>query len=209
MLNLSHLGSTTDSTAAERYQQLQPSQVADGSTWFNNPPGRHLSYTREPPKSIFHDATARLPPAVSEAAVQQTWNDQYIKRLESARRIRDNPRQTVVLVDTHTQRSLGNSKPDMIGYLPQAPQQVFNIYLIGENKPRRGSNEGTFTNQEKGQLVGYLKKLLSMLPHRPFAIGFLTDGVLIQFFKLHAGTNTIPMKLIETPTTTLDGKLFF
>jgi len=48
-----------------------------------------------------------------------------------------------------------------------------------------------------------------MLPHRPFAIGYLTDGVFIQFFRLHAGTSTTPMKLIETPTTTLGRKYLF
>lgn len=165
------------------------------------PPTRHLTYTTQA-KSVFEGGLASLPYGTAETNVQTRWNDVYLERLKTARQMKSNPRQTILLVDTHNKQHLGNSEPDLISYLPNAPHQEFNIALIGENKPRRSSLGETFTDQEKGQLVGYLKKLLGLLPHRAYAIGFLTDGVLIQFFKLNAG----PMNLVETPVDTLESK---
>jgi len=178
----------------------------DAPIWLRKTPTSHPSYQRGSQKGVFDDASILLPAGVPEAAVQKVWTENYIPRLKLARRVQGNPRFRTVLLDTHTTPALGNSKPDMIGYAKE-PYQVFNIHLIGENKPRRELLEGTFTNQEKGQLIGYLKELLALMPHRPLAIGFLTDGFLIQFFKLHAGTTSAPMKLIETRTVKLEGKL--
>jgi hypothetical protein len=106
-------------------------------------------------------------------------------------------------VDKHTTTSFGSCKPDVVGYLAGQPQSVAHIALIGELKGRRSAGKDDFDDEEKGHLESFLEELLiNYQPWRSSMFGFLSDGVLIQFFRLvvkprkqlHEGP---PMQLVE------------
>jgi hypothetical protein len=91
----------------------------------------------------------------------------------------------VVLEDTHRSVSYGNRKPDVVGYVANKPRSVFHIALVGDVKARRQANKESFDASEKGHLESFLEDLLlDFQPYRRAANGFLTDGCLIQFFRL-------------------------
>lgn len=98
--------------------------------------------------------------------------------------------------DTHGRNSLGTRKPDTTIYPRGKPRNEFNIVAVGENKPRRGRSSDAFTEQEKGQLVNFLKKLInSQTATRErdgmaSATGYLSDAHIIQFFCLEAKIST-------------------
>jgi hypothetical protein len=108
----------------------------------------------------------------------------------------------VVLVDKHTTTSFGHRKPDIVGYRTGQSQSVVHIAVIGELKARRPSDKGDFDDDEKGHLESFLEELLiTYQPWRSSMFGFLSDGVLIQFFQLAVGPRK---KLLEGPVLRLD-----
>ena len=58
------------------------------------------------------------------------------------------------------------------------------VIAIGEIKSRRGDDNEAFSNEEKGAVDAFLSELLLLQPHRTEASAFLTDGKIIQFFRL-------------------------
>jgi hypothetical protein len=66
---------------------------------------------------------------------------------------------------------------------------------VGELKGGRGSSD-EFTNEEKGQMDSFLVDLLQLQQQRSAATGFLTDGRIIQFFRV---INSDHYQLEETP----------
>jgi hypothetical protein len=113
-------------------------------------------------------------------------------------------------VDHHTSPSIGTRKPDTVIYLANSPMSVFNIVAIGENKRRRKKQE--FDDEEKGHLVEHMKTLLQEQPFRLSVTGYLSDGKLIQFFRLEQKERGSPCTLTESAVMFLssDGaKAFF
>jgi len=109
----------------------------------------------------------------------------------------------VVLKDTHRSVSFGTRKPDVVGYLANKPRSIFHIALVGDVKARRQENKAVFDASEKGQMESFLEDLLlEFQPYRQAVNGFLTDGCLIQFFrleKLEASTSACELQWTEGP----------
>jgi hypothetical protein len=74
----------------------------------------------------------------------------------------------------------------VVGYLANKPRSVYHIALVGDVKARRAADKSDgFDDEEKGQLASFLEDLLLVFqPYRSFVNGFLTDGCVIQFFRL-------------------------
>jgi hypothetical protein len=88
-------------------------------------------------------------------------------------------------LDTHNRVSYGNRKPDVVGYVTGKPRSVFYIAVVGDVKARRQVGKEDFDAAEKGHLQSLLEELLlEFQPSRDVATGFLTDGFLIQFFRV-------------------------
>jgi hypothetical protein len=88
-------------------------------------------------------------------------------------------------VDKHSTVSFGTHKPNIVGYLAGQPKSVAHIVLIGELKVRCLAGKDDFDDEEKGHLESFLEELLlNYQPWRLLVFGFLSDGVLIQFFRL-------------------------
>jgi hypothetical protein len=83
---------------------------------------------------------------------------------------------------------VGPRKPDIVGYRHGKIQNEYHIAVVGEVKGRRekGKNE-EFTKAEIAELVAFMHATLIVQPLRRCVTGFLTDGKLIQFYKLHRG----------------------
>jgi hypothetical protein len=147
----------------------------------------------------------------SENTVVQPYWRKKIKEINDSL----DPSLTVTLVDTHGTPTIGTRKPgiisvsgkhfrfkhlffffsDISGKVKEKPLSPFYIALVGEVKAgRTGLDE--FTNEEKGQLDSFLYELLRLQPQRQQATGFLTDGRIIQFFRL---THKEGYLLEETP----------
>ncbi len=91
----------------------------------------------------------------------------------------------ITLVDAHNKVSYGRRKPDVVGYVSDKPRSIFYIAVVGDVKARRTADKEDFDDSEKGHLESFLEELLfEYQPYRSVANGFLTDGCLIQFFRL-------------------------
>eukprot|EP01124_Arcella_intermedia_P036747 TRINITY_DN9696_c0_g2_i4.p1 TRINITY_DN9696_c0_g2~~TRINITY_DN9696_c0_g2_i4.p1 ORF type:complete len:560 (+),score=110.36 TRINITY_DN9696_c0_g2_i4:55-1680(+) len=101
------------------------------------------------------------------------------KRLDALEKITD---LSVSLQDCHDKCTIQNRKPDICGYLSQKPHNPFYLAIVGELKSGRKKSNQTFSDDEKGQLGSYLAKLKE-ITQRPFTIGFLSDGYIIQYFR--------------------------
>ena len=65
------------------------------------------------------------------------------------------------------------------------PHHPFYISVVGQLKGRRKLDNDSFTAEEKGQLVSYMEALVYTYQiNRSEVYGFLSDGCIIQFFKL-------------------------
>jgi hypothetical protein len=95
------------------------------------------------------------------------------------------PNSMLVLRDKYRAPAFDTRKPDVVGYLRNQAENEFHIALLGEVKSRnRWGN--IFADDEMGQLESMLEDLL--VRHRRQSVtGFLTDGKLIQFFRLRWG----------------------
>lgn len=116
----------------------------------------------------------------------QHWINEWIERVQKAER--NNPKLRSLPKDTHALASYLNRKPDVAFYRASRPQTAENIVLVGEMKCRQERQE--FSDEDKGQLLDFLFDLLVVQPCREgengvsFALGFLCDSHVIQFFRL-------------------------
>jgi hypothetical protein len=117
------------------------------------------------------------------ATVQPLWNG-WVKKL-------DHPRNVIKPVDKHDTPTLGTNKPDIPGYTATSTCAVeYDMVVPGELKGYTIGGKG-FTDAAKGQLLGFLEKLLKVQKFRfsggkASATGWLSDGKHIQFFRLIA-----------------------
>ncbi|ELR12999.1 uncharacterized protein ACA1_096710 [Acanthamoeba castellanii str. Neff] len=155
----------TPSTHRERYQKLAVKRVPMLPAHFGKRPDWASLFAADPPR-----------PGSSESRTVQPFWSSIIPQL---------PRDEVVLVDKHSTVSFGTCNPDIVGYLAGQPKSVAHIVLIGELKARRSAGKDDFDDEEKGHLESFLEELLlNYQPWRSSMFGFLSDGVLIQFFRL-------------------------
>ena len=113
------------------------------------------------------------------------------------------------LADTYNRVSFKHHKPDIVAY-PRtlAPATAddplpspYYIVALGDVKGRRASKE-EFTDTEIGELEIFLWDLLCLLPDRGYVVGFLTDGIVIQFFRLYRDPQLLEHSEVEKLTTT-------
>lgn len=115
-------------------------------------------------------------PGASETKKVQPWWEIVIRLLPNDL--------SIELADEHKHPTIGNRKPDIIGWERGKPHSSFYIVIIGELKERRGTKE-EFEASEMGQLESFMQDLLeNFQPHRNEITAFLSDGKLIQFFQL-------------------------
>lgn len=112
-----------------------------------------------------------------EKGTVQPFITQLLRKLNTAF-----PDTAQELVDAHNETSFGTRKPDIVGYVRQSPHTSYYISLLGEVKGR--TNRDHFTNEDKGKLESFMEDLFALQPDRRELTGFLTDGAMIQFFKL-------------------------
>ncbi|KAL6041644.1 Protein kinase domain-containing protein, variant 2 [Balamuthia mandrillaris] len=165
-LSTAHTERSFPTTFAERYGRLHITYV--DKAWF--------SVAAKQPSGLFTLAGCPAAGASESRTVQPYW----------AKKLKKLPQNLpIVLEDTHKKVSFGNRKPDVVGYVAEKPRTIFNIALIGDVKPRRACNHDGFDNAEKGHLESFMEELLiDYQPYRNLINGFLTDGCLIQFFRL-------------------------
>ncbi|KAL6044808.1 SAM domain (Sterile alpha motif) domain containing protein, variant 2 [Balamuthia mandrillaris] len=162
-----HTERSLPTTFAERYMRLHKAYV--DKAWF--------SVAAKQPPGLFTPSGCPAAGASESRTVQPYW----------AKKLKKIPQNLpIVLEDTHKKVSFGNRKPDVVGYVAEKPRTIFNIALIGDVKPRRAVNQEAFDNAEKGHLESFMEELLiDYQPYRNLINGFLTDGCLIQFFRLN------------------------
>jgi hypothetical protein len=162
---------------AHQYNQLHKAVVT--TPWFSIATNHPLVVGEGKAKRLFPKGGYPAAGANKTRVVQPYWSDK-LKNFP-------NMDLEVVLKDTHGCATFGTCKPDVVGYLANKPQSIFHIALVGDVKARRQANEDGFNTSKKGQLADVLKDLLlDFQPYRRFVDGFLTDGCLIQFFRLEA-----------------------
>jgi hypothetical protein len=162
---------------AHRYNQLRKAVVT--TPWFSIATDHPMVVGEGKAKRLFPKGGCPALGADKTRVVQPYWSDK-LKNFP-------NMDLDVVLKDTHGCATFGTCKPDVVGYLANKPQSLFHIALVGDVKARRQANEDGFDASEKGQLADVLEDLLlEFQPYRRFVDGFLTDGCLIQFFRLEA-----------------------
>ena len=105
----------------------------------------------------------------------------------------------IVLKDKHLGRSYATRKPDIVGYMDGEPENDFHIAVLGDVKRRRTADE--FTKAEKGELESFLQDHLSGQTLRRRITGFLTDGKLIQFFRLSSTGHSGAVEELELEGT--------
>ena len=130
-------------------------QLADPDPWKRTPP---------------------LPKGASEKDVVQPYVSEVIRQLGRSPT-------TLRMHDTHNRVSYLGRKPDVCIYPADSSSSCWYIVAVGEVKGRRGDLE-EFDDGEAGKLISFLQDLLRLRPDREWATGFLTDGHLIQFFRV-------------------------
>ncbi|KAL6073720.1 SAM domain (Sterile alpha motif) domain containing protein [Balamuthia mandrillaris] len=166
---------STPSTFAERYQRL-PVKNKVVEPWF---PIRRNQRKAKGGKPLFPPRGYPDAGASESKVVQPYWSSQ-LKLL-----VKLFPDLPITLVDTYNKVSFGRRKPDVVGYLKGKPKSIFYITLLGDVKARRTATKEDFDDSEKGHLHSFLEELLlEYQPYRSVVNGFLTDGCLIQFFRL-------------------------
>lgn len=178
-------------SCAEIYRRMSKSTCPINKIWFE-PAETPLMWGDV---ELFEDAEASCTGSELNS-VQPYWTQVINTRLPQS-----GVKFEVELVDTHGETSLGNLKPDTMGYFAKRKHNLFHVAVIGENKGRRDKPE--FVDKEKGQLLNYLNVFLDMQPHRMYIIGFLSDGFYIQFFRVDNIDNNRSCK--ETECLQLDG----
>lgn len=121
--------------------------------------------------------------------MQPLWTD-FI-----ARELNNQPNATVRLVSSPNTPTISTHKPgttqfttspsnililsyaDIPGYMRNSANNEYYLLVAGELKGGRVRDE--FSSEEKGQMGGFLAKLLK-LTQRRFCFGFITDNRLIQ-----------------------------
>ncbi|KAL6076298.1 SAM domain (Sterile alpha motif) domain containing protein, variant 2 [Balamuthia mandrillaris] len=172
---------STPSTFAERYQRL-PVKNKVVEPWF---PIRRNQRKAKGGKPLFPPRGYPDAGASESKVVQPYWSSQ-LKLL-----VKLFPDLPVTLVDTYNKVSFGRRKPDVVGYLKDKPKSIFYITLLGDVKARRTATKEDFDDSEKGHLHSFLEELLlEYQPYRSVVNGFLTDGCLIQFFRLQKLSTT-------------------
>jgi hypothetical protein len=195
-IKLSQKTSFTPSTYTQRYQRMQ---CEIKTPWFNAVKNVEISKPVEGTKkkvSVF-----AIPPEIGASETQevQPWWECVTKNLK------DDPNLKIDLQDEHKHPTIGDRKPDLIGWEKRKPHNPYYIVVVGELKGRRKEGKDNFTDEEKGKMESFLEDLIhDYQQHRVQVTGFLSDGYLIQFFLLENHNNNL--KLWETPVYLLNGE---
>src|ERR1700761_2180263 len=80
--------------------------------------------------------------------------------------------------------------------MKERPHSSFYMVVVGELKSGRSNKRLEFTDEEKGQLGGYLCKLKE-ISQRVFTVGFLTDGRIIQYFRFQDKLEETPVEFLK------------
>jgi hypothetical protein len=120
--------------------------------------------------------TIDIPPGASVmTVVQPHWEKKVLPFL---------PLSTVVL--KHCKDPVHTLRLNLVGYLTGQHESVAQIAIVGKLKPtHKAGKADKFADEEKGQLISILEELL--LRYQSYcktAIGFISDGVIIQVFQL-------------------------
>jgi hypothetical protein len=107
------------------------------------------------------------------------------------------------LVDAHGKASFSTRKPDLVAYHPETTTDTpFGITFLADWKgAREAEDAGGFSKAEIGQLLGFCEDLLEMQLGRHSLTAFLSDGRIIQFFRvtrkdgLYSACSTIAYEL--------------
>jgi hypothetical protein len=176
--------STTDAGRYERYfARVHHGDTKDVPPWWT-------AYCDEPSShrlASFRKLFLQQPgPGLSEAVVQAFWTA-FVAGLQGLEFIIPHR-----LVDAHDRISFLHRKPDIVAYHPTCLTDTpFGITLIAEMKASKEMGKvSEFTATEIGHLLGFCEDLLELQLGRPSLTAFLTDGRIIQFFKVMRKADT-------------------
>ena len=125
----------------------------------------------------------------SEEKVQLFWN-KLTPRLNKLLQKDNKNKQWLETVQSPDNPTLGTRKPDAVHYRHGAPRTSCNVVIVGSHKRCTGKD---FTAEAKGQLLDFLQTMIRIqFRHKingeddteATALGYLTDGRKIMFFKL-------------------------
>jgi hypothetical protein len=81
--------------------------------------------------------------------------------------------------DTHRAPSIGTRKPDECLYVAGKPSTAFYVAVVGDLK----DPGDTFTDDAKGQILTFMKRLMDIQPFCQFVFGYLRNSDVVQFFR--------------------------
>ena len=145
-------------------------------------------------RNIFSTAPDHSDPS-EKTGTQPFWSDRLQAIFEFAPK--SPTKFTNIPIDRHKYVSIGTRKPDTVHYVPGTQLKCVtaecNIVMLGDTKKLRSENSNDFTDEEKGHLVDFLIALLKVQTFRTprRARGYLTDGVVIQFFEVELDASNV------------------
>jgi hypothetical protein len=159
----------TPSTYTDRYNELVRKNLfrLSSQLWFNrtsdNLPVYYDNDDDTDPKLLFSKGLAH---GSSEAKVQEYWNSGLLLLNKDSK---------IVLVDEHLRATIGNRKPDLVGYQPTEGNVVRHSFyhtLPADLKPRREENAvEEFSHDEIGREHSFLSDLMNIQSWREHVTG--------------------------------------